>query len=76
MAGKGEAAINWKPGPAKPPYPLRRKKQILTNHSDKRDSVLKSTTDANTHMIRIEKFPERTGMVRGRGVEPLRPFGH
>ncbi len=25
MAGKGEAAINWKPDPAKPPYPFKAK---------------------------------------------------
>jgi hypothetical protein len=37
MAGKGEEPINWKPGPVEPPCPLRRKKQILTNHSNKRD---------------------------------------
>ena len=35
MATKGEAGINWKPDLAKPPYPLRRNKQILTNDSDK-----------------------------------------
>jgi hypothetical protein len=35
MAAKGEGAINWKPDVAKPPYPLRLKKQIVTDHSER-----------------------------------------
>jgi hypothetical protein len=73
MAAKGEVQSTGIRIQAKPPYPLRRKKQILTNYSDKgiADYVLDQT-----HMSGSRSCSEATGMVRGRGVEPLRPFGH
>jgi hypothetical protein len=50
MAGKGEAAINWKSDPAKPPYPFEAKEADYNESFRQKDSVLKSTTDDNTYV--------------------------
>ena len=71
MAAKGEGAISWKADRAKPPNPLRLKKRIVTDHSDKAIQY-----EEYERRIESRNCSEPTGMVRGRGVEPLRPFGH